>query len=156
MTEMAKNIDDLRYAQVALTPHTIILDKKSKSNLSLKVFPDDNKRGKSVLLKRSNFGVFFYFLILVMNQKFNLFKVTRTQYALKACEDIMIKEMDAEKVADVLYKKGTIVNFSTIQEIKVLVWSNTLTCVLSSGIKKNYELLIMNIRCIIFCTSYFC
>lgn len=90
-----------------------------------------------------------------MNQKFNLFKVTRSQYALKACEDIMIKEMDAEKVADVLYKKGTIVNFSTIQEIKVLVWSNTLTCVLSSGIKKNYELLIMNIRCIIFCTSYF-
>nr|XP_019928509.2 SMY2 homolog 2 [Crassostrea gigas] len=87
-TEMAKDVDDLRNAQVALTPHTITLDKKSKSNLTLEVYPE---------LKR---------------------RVTRSQSALKACENIMIKKMDAEKVADILYGKGTLVNSSTIQEIK--------------------------------------
>lgn len=87
-TEMAQDVDDLRNAQVALTPHTITLDKKSKSNLTLEVYPELKKR------------------------------VTRSQSALKACENIMIKKMDAEKVADILYGKGTMVNSSTIQEIK--------------------------------------
>lgn len=42
---MAKDVDDLRNAQVALTPHTITLDKKSKSNLTLEVYPELKRRG---------------------------------------------------------------------------------------------------------------
>lgn len=42
---MSKDVDDLRNAQVALTPHTITLDKKSKSNLTLEVYPELKRRG---------------------------------------------------------------------------------------------------------------
>lgn len=42
---MAKDVDDLRNAQIALTPHTITLDKKSKSNLTLEVYPELKRRG---------------------------------------------------------------------------------------------------------------
>lgn len=42
---MAKDVDDLRNAQVALTPYTITLDKKSKSNLTLEVYPELKRRG---------------------------------------------------------------------------------------------------------------
>lgn len=42
---MAKDVDDLRNAQVALTPHTITLDKKSKSNLTFEVYPELKKKG---------------------------------------------------------------------------------------------------------------
>lgn len=42
---MAKDVDDLRNAQVALTPHIITLDKKSKSNLTLEVYPELKRRG---------------------------------------------------------------------------------------------------------------
>lgn len=42
---MAKDVDDLRNNQVALTPHTITLDKKSKSNLTLEVYPELKRRG---------------------------------------------------------------------------------------------------------------
>lgn len=46
---MAKDVDDLRNAQVALTPHTITLDKKSKSNLTLEVYPELKRRGNIVV-----------------------------------------------------------------------------------------------------------
>lgn len=42
---MANDVDDLRNAQAALTPHTITLDKKSKSNLTLEVYPELKRRG---------------------------------------------------------------------------------------------------------------
>lgn len=42
---MAKNVDDLRNVQVALTPHSITLDKKSESNLTLEVYPELKRRG---------------------------------------------------------------------------------------------------------------
>lgn len=121
---MAKDVDDLRNAQVALTPHTITLDKKSKSNLTLEVYPELKRRGDIFIFWKSNFDYISSFLHLYyyLLQNGIYIKVTRSQSALKACENIMIKKMDAEKVADILYGKGTIVNSSTIQEIKVYSW----------------------------------
>lgn len=68
---MAKDVDDLRNAQVALTPHTITLDKKSKSNLTFEVYPELKRKGNILvfIFRKSNVHIFFLALVLLFALK---------------------------------------------------------------------------------------